>query len=67
MTMDLAVGNGHKEIADIINATVQQEKNNRSCDYVCPQFKINSEMPAQCYQPDLLEGILQPTYFFSWQ
>ena len=55
--MDLALIKGHLDIADLINATLQKEKKNQSCDYVCPQSNVNSEMPSQCYQPDLLEGM----------
>ena len=50
--LDLAVQHGHKEIAGMINATVQEE----ICHFICPAIKGKPEMLGKCYSPDLLEG-----------
>ena len=55
--MDLALRNNHSDIVEFITATLQKEEKNQTCDFLCPQSKTNTEMPTQCYQPDLMQGM----------
>ena len=50
---DLALDNGHKEIAAMILEKVKEDKGNKKCYYTCPP---GSPTLKSCYYPDLIEG-----------
>ena len=53
---DIALTEGHKEIAAMILEKVKEDKGNKKCDYACPPVKTGSPDLKSCYSPDLMEG-----------
>ena len=46
---------------------MEQDKNNRSCEYICPlPIQRNINVSNNCYQPDLLLGKIHKWTYLGW-